>query len=284
LSNLYFQRQILINDKIMGFNPRTGRWEFPSGLDQNNMGSGPSYDIPTLNKTNVNAPYTPPASFGATPSTTYMQNAMQSPSAMGAVSLPSGYKSAFMQNQYQPSGVTAPAATPKAGMSTGQTALASAPGILGLGLGIKQLFDSKNVKLEDTISQEDKDNLAEQKLRAASMRGPGYALGQRQKNIATTNTINAAAAGATSGDQVIQAALGAQQNANAFDAQQQAQGEALQQENINKRQQLAQYIAQQRKQDLINKQQKEAALYEAGLSNVMGGVSGLASLAVGMPV
>ena len=72
----------------------------------------------------------------------------------------------------------------------------------------------------------------------------------------------------------------AQQNANAFDAQQQAQGEALQQENINKRQQLAQYIAQQRKQDLINKQQKEAALYEAGLSNIMGGVSGLGSLAL----
>jgi hypothetical protein len=199
--------------------------------------------------------------------------------------LPSGYKSAFMQNQYQPSGVTAPAAptTPKTGMSAGQTALASAPGILGLGLGIKQLFDSKNVKLEDTISQEDKDNLEEQRLRAASMRGPGYALGQRQKNIATTNTINAAAAGATSGDQVIQAALGAQQNANAFDAQQQAQGEALQQQNINKRQQLAQYIAQQRKQDLINKQMKEAALYEAGVGNIMGGVSGLASLAVGMP-
>lgn len=200
--------------------------------------------------------------------------------------LPSGYKSAFMQNQYQPSGVTAPAAstTPKAGMSAGQTALASAPGILGLGLGIKQLFDSKNVKLEDTVPQEDKENLAEQKLRAASVRGPGYALGQRQKNIATTNTINAAAAGATSGDQVIQAALGAQQNANAFDAQQQAQGEALQQENINKRQQLAQYIAQQRKQDLINKQQKEAALYEAGLTNIMGGISGVASLAAGMPV
>jgi hypothetical protein len=173
---------------------------------------------------------------------------------------------------------------PKTGMSAGQTAIASAPGILGLGLGIKQLFDSKKVKLEDTISQEDKDNLAEQKLRAASMRGPGYALGQRQKNIATTNTINAAAAGATSGEQAIQAALMAQQNANAFDAQQQAQGEALQQQNISKRQQLAQYIAQQRKQDLINKQQKEAALYEAGLSNVMGGVSGLASLAVGMPV
>lgn len=172
---------------------------------------------------------------------------------------------------------------PKAGMSAGQTALASAPGILGLGLGIKQLFDSGNVKLEDTISQEDKENLEEQRLRAASARGPGYALGQRQKNIATTNTINAAAAGATSGDQVIQAALGAQQNANAFDAQQQAQGEALQQQNINKRQQLAQYIAQQRKQDLINKQQKEAALYEAGLTNIMGGVSGLGSLALGMP-
>jgi hypothetical protein len=174
--------------------------------------------------------------------------------------------------------------TPKTGMSAGQTALASAPGILGLGLGIKQLFDSGNVKLEDTISQEDKDNLEEQRLRAASMRGPGYALGQRQKNIATTNTINAAAAGATGGEQAIQAALMAQQNANAFDAQQQAQGEALQQQNISKRQQLAQYIAQQRKQDLINKQQKEAALYEAGLSNVMGGVSGLASLAAGMPV
>lgn len=173
--------------------------------------------------------------------------------------------------------------TPKAGMSAGQTALASAPGILGLGLGIKQLFDSKKVKLEDTVPQEDKENLAEQKLRAASVRGPGYALGQRQKNITTTNTINAAAAGATSGDQVIQAALGAQQNANAFDAQQQAQGEALQQQNINKRQQLAQYIAQQRKQDLINKQQKEAALYEAGLTNIMGGVSGLGSLALGMP-
>lgn len=174
--------------------------------------------------------------------------------------------------------------TPKAGMSAGQTALASAPGILGLGLGIKQLFDSKKVKLEDTVPQEDKENLAEQRLRAASVRGPGYALGQRQKNIATTNTINAAAAGATSGDQVIQAALGAQQNANAFDAQQQAQGEALQQENINKRQQLAQYIAQQRKQDLINKQMKEAALYEAGLTNIMGGISGVASLAAGMPV
>lgn len=261
----------------------TGRWEFPSGLDQNNMGSGPSYDIPTLNKTNVNAPYTPPASFGATPNTTYLQNAAP---IMGAVSLPSGYKSAFMQNQYQPSGVTAPAAptTPKAGMSAGQTGLASAPGILGIALGIKQLYDSKKVELEDTVPQEDKENLADQRLRSASARGPGYALGQRQKNIATTNTINAAAAGATGGDQAIQAALMAQQNANAFDAQQQAQGEALQQENINKRQQLAQYIAQQRKQDLINKQQKEAALYEAGLTNIMGGVSGLGSLALGMPV
>jgi hypothetical protein len=169
-----------------------------------------------------------------------------------------------------------------AGLSTGQKAMASAPGILGLGLGIKQLFDSGNVKLEDTISQEDKDNFADQKLRAASAKVPDYALQQENKNIATTNAINEAKLGATSGDQVIQAALGAQRNANAFDRQLSSAGKNFQQDNINKRQQLAQYIAQQRKQDLINKQQKEAALYEAGVGNIMGGVSGLATLGMGI--
>jgi hypothetical protein len=244
----------------MPYNPMTGRWEFPSA-----------------DATKLPIDSTPLSPYGSS------RMGPPNPVSVPTLNLPANPIPKPVNVPAGPKDLELPI-TPKTSMSAGQTALASAPGILGLGLGIKQIFDSKNVKLEDTISQEDKENLAEQKLRAASMRGPGYALGQRQKNIATTNTINAAAAGATSGEQAIQAALMAQQNANAFDAQQQAQGEALQQQNISKRQQLAQYIAQQRKQDLINKQQKEAALYEAGLSNVMGGVSGLASLAVGMPV
>ena len=244
----------------MPFNPMTGRWEFPSA-----------------DATKLPIDSTPLSSYGSS------RIGQPNPVSVPTLTLPANPIPKRVDVAAGPKDLELPT-TPKAPMSAGQTAIASAPGILGLGLGIKQLFDSGNVKLEDTISQEDKDNLAEQRLRAASAKAPDYALQQENKNIGTTNAINEAKAGATSSDQVIQAALGAQRNANAFDRQLSSAGKNFQQENISKRQQLAQYIAQQRKQDLINKQQKEAALYEAGLSNVMGGVSGLASLAVGMPV
>lgn len=168
-------------------------------------------------------------------------------------------------------------AAPTVGKAGGFAPISS---VLSLGLGIKQLYDAGKVKVEDTVPQQVKDNYGKQRLRAASSLTPDYALQQENKNITATNTINAARTGATSTDQVIQAALGAQRNANAFDRSISSAGEALQERNIDREQNIGQDIGDRQRQDKIDAAKRRALLIEGGMRN-LGNFAGGADQALG---
>ena len=159
-----------------------------------------------------------------------------------------------------PSAATVPPATP--------TAAGPISGVLSLGLGIKQLIDSKNVKLQDTVPQQWRDAYGEQTLRAASSELPNQ--NAIEGNIArnATNATNQVAAGATSTDQMIAGAGDIQSRSNTAMANAAGQGAQFQQGNIVRKQEWGRDIGTQERQDRVDKSIKEAMLTEAGWRNI----------------
>lgn len=162
--------------------------------------------------------------------------------------------------------LTTPPVTGGSGSGLGGIPVVS--GALNLGLGIKQLFDANHVKLNDTVPEELKNMGGDARLRAATARLPNYNQAMANINRNATIATNSAAAGATSSDQVLQAAGDIQSRSNAAIQNLEGAGAQFQQGNIDKSRQIEGQIGEIKRQDKANKALKEAMLTESGWRNI----------------
>jgi len=152
------------------------------------------------------------------------------------------------------------------GMGLGGIPIVS--GALNLGLGIKQLYDANNVELNDTVPEELKNMGGDARLRAATSRLPNYNQAMANINRNATIATNSAVAGATSSDQVLQAAGDIQSRSNSAIQNLEGAGAQFQQGNIDKSRQIEGQIGEIKRQDKTNKALKESMLTESGWRNI----------------
>lgn len=181
------------------------------------------------------------------------------------------YKTNYVSQYQAPMPQQQPAPPVTGGGGGGGMGLGGIPivsGALNLGLGIKQLFDANNVKLNDTVPEELKNMSGDARLRASTSRIPNYNQAMANINRNATIAANSAAAGATSSDQVLQAAGDIQSRSNAAIQNLEGAGAQFQQGNIDKSRQIEGQIGEIKRQDKANKALKEAMLTESGWRNI----------------
>ncbi len=151
-------------------------------------------------------------------------------------------------------------------------ALAAAAALPKIGLGVKQLIDANNVKLQDTATAGQREMLALARQRAAAGRlpGQGYLYGRLGQN--QNATIQNATVGASSGADLLASIAAADRT--------RANGEVqvgLQGEQANERAQALLGVevgkeAAQKQRDLAVYNQQKAGLTEGGYKNIANGI------------
>ncbi|MGV3538378.1 MAG: hypothetical protein ACO1OQ_01115 [Rufibacter sp.] len=156
--------------------------------------------------------------------------------------------------------------------------MSSAPALFQSFTGGKQLFDANKVKLQDTRSEAHKEELALRRQQAGSALMPGQKAAESQVQQNMANSAAALTQSGTGASGVLAGLSRLNQNTNQATNQLATQGAAFQNQAKDKLVGALRQDSAWRAQDLANYNREKAALKQAGITNLFGGLSTLGTV------